>query len=240
MIINFFRLATYIPLYNGFVYLIDVFPWFDAGIAIIVFTLIIKFILFPLSKKAVVTQLKIKKIEPEVKKLRAETTDKQEQAKLMMELYKKEKINPFSGIFLTIIQIPIILSLYFVFKNGFPIIDSSILYHFVPTPDLINPFFIGLIDVSKKSIILALLAGVSSYFQIKYSVPTLKKKDASQKANFKEDLARSMNVQMRYGMPLFIAFTAYVVGGAVALYWVTSNVFTLLQEIYFRKKLKKE
>jgi len=234
----FLKTTIYTPLYNGLIFLVDTLPWVDAGVAVVLFTLIVKFVLFPLSKKAVITQLKVKKIDPEIKKIKEEyKEDKQEQARQLLDLYKKEGINPFSGIILIFIQIPIVFSLYFMFSNGFPVVDTNILYSFVPEPGNINPIFLGFIDISEKSYILALTAGISSFFQIRYSLPKVEKK-ALEERTFKDDLAHSMNVQMRFGMPVIILFTAFFVGGAVALYWTTSNLFMLGQELYLRKKVR--
>ena len=85
----------YDPLYNGFVFIFDVLPWIDAGLAVILFTIVIRLILFPLSKKAIVTQVKMKEIEPELNRLRKEVPDRQQQALKVMELYKTKGVNPF-------------------------------------------------------------------------------------------------------------------------------------------------
>ena len=69
----------YEPLYNALVFLIDIVPGHSAGLAVILLTLIIRFILFPLSKKAIRTQIAMRKIEPEVKKLRETVKDRTEQ-----------------------------------------------------------------------------------------------------------------------------------------------------------------
>src|ERR1700741_4052054 len=87
------------PLYNGLIGLMDLFPWMDAGIAVIVFTIIVRLILFPLSKKAIVTQVKMKEIQPQIDKLRETMKDDREgQTVKMMQLYKENKVSPFSSI----------------------------------------------------------------------------------------------------------------------------------------------
>lgn len=235
--INLLHAIFYVPLYNGLVFLIDTLPGVEAGIIVILFTAIVKLALFPLSRKAVIAQLKIKKIDPQIKEIRAKITDKQEQARAMLDLYKQEGINPFSGVVLILIQIPIVFSLYFIFRNGFPTIDASLLYSFVGDPGVVRPLLFNSIDISQKSIILAITAGVSSFLQIRYSIPPIKQV-AQGERTLKDDFARSMNMQMRYGMPVIILITGYVVGGAVALYWTTSNLFTLGQELYLRKRVK--
>ncbi len=233
-----FHLFFYNPLYNGLVFLLAHLPGHDIGVAVILFTAFVKLLLFPLSKKAVVTQMKLKEIAPELDRLKEKNkNNKEAQAKEMMLLYKNNKINPFSGLLLAIIQIPIILALYFIFlKGGFNSIDTSILYSFVKIPEFVTTHFLGLLDVSKPQLILGIIAGVSQYIQVQYSVPAIKKVE---NPGFKDDLARSMNVQMRYVLPFFVFLISFRVSGAVALYWITGNLFTIGQELYMRKHLEK-
>ena len=174
-----FHLFIYKPLYNGFIILIDLLPWVDVGIIIIIFTGIVKLVLFPLSRKAVISQMELKTLEPELQKIKETYKDnKEEQARKTMALYKDKKINPFSSIFVALIQIPIILGLYFVFsKSGLPVINDSFLYSFTQHPSVINMDFLGIINISHRSIFLSLLAGVSSFFQMRFSMPPQAKKN---------------------------------------------------------------
>ncbi len=233
------------PLYNGLVFLMDKFPWVDAGLAIVIFTIIVKLILFPLSKKAVATQLKMKKVEPELAALKEQyKDDKQLHAKKTMELYKTNGINPFAGIILILIQLPIIIALYRIFLTGFPHINAEFLYSFVHIPGHVNTFFLGLFDISQKSLVLAILAGISSFFQVKLSVPpapkTVARENMTREERFKHDLTRSMGLQMRYFFPILAFIISWTVSAAVALYWITSNLFSIGQELVIRRTLKKE
>jgi len=236
---SLFNLIVYKPLYNGFVILMDLLPWFDVGVLVIIFTIIVKFFLFPLSRKAITAQADLKAIEPEINKIK-ETykNNKEEQARKTMALYKERKINPFSSIFVALIQFPIILALYFIFtRSGFPVINDSLLYSFTHHPDVINMNFLGLINITDKSIILSLLAAISSFFQMRFSMPAQAKKEGA--ASFKDDLARSMSLQMRYGFPVIVFFISYTISGVIALYWLTSNLFTLAQEKFIRRNTAK-
>ncbi len=235
-----FHTLLFQPLYNGFILLIDLLPWFDTGVLIIIFTILVKLAIFPLSKKAVSAQMELKAIEPSLALIREKyKDDKQEQAKKTMEVYKEKNINPFSSVIVILIQLPIIFALYYVFlKSGLPVVNKSLLYSFVQYPTSVNMNFLGLINITHRSVLLALLAGVSSFFQIRFSVPPYKKEGESA-ATFKDDLAKSMNTQMRYVFPVIVLFIAYSISGVVALYWTTSNLFTLGQEFVIRKKYKK-
>lgn len=238
MIGEIFNIVFFNPIYNGLIYLLDIVPFIDVGIAVILVTIVVKLILFPFSLKMVKTQLAVKQLEPEISKLKEEhKNDKQEQARQTMALYKKRGVNPFSGFLLILIQIPVIFALYWVFlRGGLPEINTDILYSFTPIPDNINMNFLGFVDVSAKSVLFALLAGATQFFQIKYSLPPMKER--SGKPSLKEDLARSFHIQMVYVMPIIVFSIAYAISAAVAIYWTTSNLFAIGQEIYVRKKIK--
>ena len=75
---NFFNVTLYQPLYNGLIFLMDVLPWADAGVAVILFTILIKLILFPLSKQATKTTLEMKVFEPEMNALKEKYKNKKE------------------------------------------------------------------------------------------------------------------------------------------------------------------
>lgn len=235
-----FNTLFYNPLYNALVFLIDVIPGGDVGLATIVLTCVVKFILFPLSKQATKTQLLMKKYEPEMKKIQEQyKNNKEELARKTLEFYRSNNINPFASFFLILIQLPIILALAFVFyRGGLPVINTGILYSFVPTPITVDTVFIGLFDITKTSLILSVLTGVAQFIQIRLSVPPMEKKDETKEQTFGEDFARSMNMQMRYVMPIFMFIVCLNVSGAVALYWITGSIFMIAQELYLRKTVK--
>lgn len=240
MISNLFNLLFFNPIYNGLVFLIATFSWIDMGFAIIIITLIVKLISLPLTKKTIRLQIIQKKIEPQLKKIKEEyKDDKEKQALKTMEVYKENKLNPLSGILVMFIQIPIIFALYFVFlKGGLPEVNFDILYFFVDAPKEIHTLFLGLVDVTEKSLLFAFLAGITQFIQINLVLPSdpLKKK---KNQSFKEDLARSLQLQMKFVMPILIVFIAYSLPSAIALYWITSNVFMIFQEIFVKRKMEK-
>ena len=171
MIGEVFNTVFFNPIYNGLIFLLDVVPFIDVGIAVILVTVVVKLVLFPFSLKMVKTQLAVKALEPEITKLKeTHKKDKQEQAKQTMALYKEKGVNPFSGFLLILIQIPVIFALYWVFlRGGLPEINVDILYSFTPIPENINMNFLGLIDVSQKCIVCA-TSWRYTVFQIKYSL----------------------------------------------------------------------
>ena len=234
----------YEPLYNGLIIFLSYIPWINVGVAVILFTILVRFILFPISQKSVRTQLEMKKIEPELDEIKNKyKDDKQLQAQKVMEVYKTKGINPFSGILLLIIQLPILWALYAVFlRGGLPHINTDLLYSFVRVPENVNMFFFG-IDVAAKSTIIALIAGLTPFVQIwlstkKNTKPVVVKN--GEKPSFKDELAKSMGVQMKFVMPFMIFIVARSFPIVVSLYLITSNVFSIVQEYVMERKLKKQ
>lgn len=250
-----FNTFLYEPLYNGLILITSIIPGADIGIAVVLLTLIVKFALFPFSHKSTATQASMRTLEPKIKEIKDTYKDLQQQAQKTMELYKAHGISPFSGCLTMLIQLPIIIALYWVFLKGIKIdttlisaanhlsgyiptslLNQDILYSFVQVPETINIKFLGLIDMTDKSIILAALAGISQYFQIKLSMPGDEKLTMQSTGSIKDDLARSLKVQMRYVLPAFVAIFAYTISAAVALYWSTSNIFMVAHELIVKKK----
>ncbi len=232
--ISLIKTVVYIPLYNVLILILSI-PYVDAGVATIILTVLVKMILYPINKKSIVTQIKMKEKAGELASIKEKYTDKQEQALKTMEFYKTNKINPFSSIFTLFIQIPIIYSLYHIFlKSGLPEISRDMLYSFIKAPESVSMNFLGLIDISQKSLFLALLAAVSSYFQMHLSAPSA---PASSNKSGAPDLSTMMASQMKYTMPVIVFFISWKISGVVALYWFVSNVVGILQDWYVKRQL---
>lgn len=242
MISSLFHGLFYDPLYNLLVFVINHIPGGDVGLATIIVTIIVKVVLFPLSKQATKTQLKMKLLEPEMAKIKEQYgKNREEFGRKTLEFYRKNEINPFASFFLILIQLPVIIALAYIFiSGGLPTIKTELLYSFVAAPALVSTLFLGFIDVSVRSVVLSVIAGLAQFIQIRLSVPAYTA-PANPSANptFGDDLAKSMNVQMRYVMPVIMFFVCLSVSGAVALYWITGSIFTIGQELYFRKTIKK-
>jgi len=232
------KTVFYVPLYNGLIFFIDIIPGASAGAAVIALTILIKLILSPLSYKASKFQYEMKAHEGDINRLKERyKDDRQAQGKAILEFYKEKGINPFAGILPLFIQIPIVIALYYVFyKGGLPAVDTSLLYLFVPVPE-VSMHFLG-VDMGQKSMLLAVLVGLSQLLQGHLAMPPAPQK--SEKPSFGDDLARGMQIQMKYVLPIVMAFVAYAVSGAVALYFITSNLFTVCQELYLRRLLRKQ
>ena len=240
IITDIFNSTVFIPLYNALVFITNYVPGGDLGISVILLTILVKLLILPISHKSIKTQSGIKKVEPEVKKLKEKYKDsQQEQAQEIMKLYKEHGINPFSGCLLTILQIPIIFGLYWVFWRGLSdgIINPDILYSFVSIPETVNFYFLNILDLNNKSIILAFMAGISQFYLMKLSIPPIKKEDKEKKSkSFADELKKGMGTQMRYMLPLIIGFVSLSFPSVVPLYWSTSNLFSIGHELIVKRK----
>ncbi len=233
---GFFFTAFYQPIYNALVLLIDTVPGGNVGVSIILLTVGVRTALLPFSHRSVVSQAKMRAIAPHIEKIKEKHKDnKQEQARKTMELYKEHGVNPFSGCLLVLIQLPIIFALYFVFFKGLPNLNTEILYSFVSAPTIMSMVFLGVL-LSGKSIILALLAGFTQYYQIKLSIPPMAPAEKGAKTSFKDDFARSFSLQVRYILPVVVIGISYSISAAIALYWATSNLFSIGHELYVKRK----
>ena len=235
MIYNVWNVLLYEPLINALAFLVSIIPCGDVGVAVIVLTILVKLLLFPFSQKSIKNQVAMTILAPELEKIKKSGVSKEEQARLTFKLYKKHKTNPFSGCFLVLIQIPIIFALYYVFFKGINF-ENGLLYSFIHIPVKINMIFLGIIDLSKKSLFLAILAGISQYLQAHF-MPKLNTNTFTS-GSLGESFGKSMQMQMKYIFPFLVTWIAYSISGAVALYWITSNIFAVGQQIYVKKTEK--
>jgi YidC/Oxa1 family membrane protein insertase len=234
----------YQPIYNILIFIVDNITFGDVGFAIILVTIIVKLILSPLTRKSIKSQILMKKMEPEIKQIKKDFPNKEEQAKKTFELYKKYGTNPFSGCLVIILQLPVIFALYYVFYKPFAI-DPNLIYSFIQAPLTLHTYFLGLIEMGSKSIFLGIFAGITQFIQgylsmpVKPKVEIVKNTDGNTPAKtFQDQLSDSMQMNVKYILPVFIAFVAWIISAAVALYWIVSNIFTIVQEWYIRRKLR--
>lgn len=227
---NLFNTILYQPLFNILILLYEYIPGNDFGIAIIILTILIKLILYPLGSKAIKSQKALAELQPKVKEIQEKYKDsKEEQGRKLIELYKNEKINPLSGIWTLLIQLPILIALYRVFWVGFKPEQLNLLYNFVPRPENINPTFLGILDLSKPSFALAVIVGVVQFIQIKLITPKTKETG-------KKDFSAQMQKQMQYFMPFFIVLILSGLPSALGIYFLTTTLFTIIQQYIVTKK----
>lgn len=229
------------PIYNSLVFFIDFVRNGDVGIAIICTVVLVKVVILPISLKAARTQFAMRELEPKLAKIKEDYKDKKDvQAIKTMEVFKEANVNPFSSILLLFIQIPIVIALYFAVSSGggihLPDINTEVLYSFIPTPEIVNMIFLGFMDITLKSLPLAFLAGLTQFIHTHLSLPPQKPRDPKAEPNFKDDFTRSIQIQMKYVMPLVIFVVAYTISAAIALYFTISNLMAIGQEYVVRHK----
>lgn len=228
-IVTIFNEALYRPLFNALILLYQYIPGSDFGIAVIVLTILIKLLFYPLGSKSIKSQKALNEIQPKIKEIQEKyKDDKEKQGKEMMELYKREKINPLSGCLPILIQLPVLIAMYRVFWGGLDPSRLSLLYSFVPSPGEISSMFLGLVDLAKPNMVIAVLVGIFQFLQIKFITPKDKKKG--------DDFSAKMQKQMMYFMPVFIVVILWRLPSALALYILTTVLFTILQQWLIIKK----
>jgi len=235
----FFHAIIYQPLYNILIFLYNIVPGKDFGISIILLTVLLRAILIPLYKKQIESQKKMQELQPKIKALQEKTkNDKEQQTKQLMELYKENKTNPFSGCLPLIVQMVFLIAIYRVLisisSNGLKI-DASELYSFVADPGKINQFFIHLVDLTKPSIVIAVLAAAAQYFQTKMLMKT-QLQPQKNTDDGKPDIAQMMSKQMIYLGPLMTLFIGIRFPAGLSLYWLAGTLFMLVQQIMIEKK----
>jgi YidC/Oxa1 family membrane protein insertase len=234
-----FETIFYQPILNLLVFLYNIVPGNDLGVAIILLTIIIKLALFPLSKKSIESQKKLTEIQPEVDEIKVKYKDDREAlGRETLELYKRKKINPLSSCLPLLIQLPFLFAVFKVFSNGLANGSLDLVYSFISKPDAINPISLGLFDLSAtNNIILSVLAAYSQYYQTKMmmSRKTNAVSTASPSNAKADDFSSIMNKQMLYMMPVFTGFIAYSFPSGLALYWFVTTLLTILQQQYIFK-----
>jgi len=225
---SFFTTILYKPLFNVLIFLVWLIPGHYVGFAIIILTVLIRLILLPSSANSIKAQKKLKDLQPEIDKIREKyKTDQQAQAKATMDFYKENKINPFSSCLPLLIQLPILIILYYVFRSGLTTARfGDLLYGFTPHPNAINTMFFG-IDLAQPSIYLAVITGALQFWQTKQMAPVEPPKTGEGNQNA---MASALNKQMLYIMPVFTVFIAAKLPAALPLYWSITTIFMVIQQ----------
>lgn len=221
MLSNLYHEILYRPLLNLLVFLYNIFG--DFGIAIIIVTVIVRVILYPIAKKTLEHQKALKKIQPKIKELQEKHKgDKEKLSIEMMSLYKEHNFNPASGCLPMIVQLIVLIALYRVFINVINL-NPSELYNWVSHPEHLNTHFFGLIDLGQKSVnfnfselakfnlkegikvasfgglILAIAAGASQFYQTKISI--LKREKSEKESSGEKIKAEKKNDSKTEEMP---------------------------------------
>lgn len=229
---NLFNTIITIPLYNILVALF-VFVG-DMGIAIILVTIFVRLLLIKQSVKAEKARLEMQKLQPELEKIKKETgKNKEEQAKKMMELYQKKGVSPFSSCGATLIQMPFLIGLFIVFKeglaNGFPLYEpvKNILGNTAVSSTSFGILDLTAIPNSGWFLILPVLAAFLQFVQAKMMTAKAAKSNQTK-----------MTTLLLPGITLIFTMS---LPSALSLYWITTTLFAIVQQFVIDKtELKKE
>jgi YidC/Oxa1 family membrane protein insertase len=221
------------PLFNILIFIYAVLPVKDLGLAIIILTILIRLLLWPLIKKQLHHQKTMNDLKPELAKTKAKAKgDRQKESQLMVELFKEKKVNPFASIGLALLQFPILIALFFVLQRVLdPVNYSELAYGFVKNlsaiqaiindPNHFNPNFFGLVDMAQPSLVLAALAGLGQFVQTKQIMPqNIMNAKSGKKAGF--------NMMLLF--PIITVVIAARLPSALALYWFVSSVVAVIQQ----------
>lgn len=232
-----FHTFFYEPIYNLLAFVLNIVPLHDIGMGIVIVTLIIKGILLPLNLSALRTQYMMKKVEGEMKKIKElQKTKPQEASRQMLDLYRKEKIKPFSSFFGMILQVFVFFALYSVFSKGFTN-DPASLYSFVSFPESLHTIAFGLFDVTERNIIIAILAGIAQYILAKRQTVDMVSPKKEGEETFQDQLMKSMKVQILYVLPIIIVVSGAFLPAALPLYWFVSSIINYGLDVYMKNKL---
>ena len=214
------------PFFNALVFLYGAINPNDLGIAIIVLTIVIRVILYPLFFKIYKNQTLLQKIQPTIKQIQHDhKNNREKQAQELLSLYKQHRVNPFSNFFLVLIQLPILIALFQVFRAGISPESLADLYNFVPRPEMVANTFLNLIDLTKPNIIMVGLSAIAQYFQSYIAIP----KSAKDTKNLSP--AEKVSRQMIFIGPVLTAVILYRLPAAIGIYWLTTSLFSLIQQI---------
>lgn len=234
-----FETFFYQPILNLLIFIYNIIPGHDLGVAIILLTVIIKLALLPLTKKQLESQKSLQDLQPKVDKIKKKYKDqKDELGRAMMAVYKEHKVNPLSSCLPLLIQMPFLFAIFRVFRNGFENGAFNLLYPFITKPESIHYISFGFVDLSlKHNIYLAVAAGLAQFYQTK--LLQTKRPKPKVEGSQDEDMASIMNKQMMYFMPVMTAMISYQFSAGLALYWFVSTLFTVFQQVIIFGKKKK-
>lgn len=248
-----FLSLVYAPIYNLVAFLITIFGN-SFGWAIIAVTIIIRLALMYPQHKMMISQRKLQAIQPKIKEVQEKyKNDKQKLGVEIMNLYKKEKVNPFGSCGFLIIQMPILLVIYRIILGIQDPANMYYVYSFLSWFNVsnVNPSFFWLDLLQTKGtqwIILAVIVWLIQFLQIKLSLSANKNNKkwvVLEKKKWENDYSsmmpdpEMMNKFMLFGMPIMVWIFTYTLFAWVGIYWWISTLFMLVQQLIVNKITKK-
>ncbi len=241
-----FNEFLYKPLLN-LLFIIYDFVISDLGIAIIIMTMVIRFVLLPIFYKSAKDQTILQRIAPQIQEIQKKHKEnKEQQVQEIMAVYKEHKVNPFSSFGLLFLQLPILFAVYRVFLNGFDQGVMDLLYSWVPQPENIHNMFLGVINLSNPHVVLVLVAVVLQYLNTRLIMHIQKQRKDKMKKDNKKDTtldvaqkAQNISRKLIFIMPFVTGIILWNLPSAVALYWLTTSLFSVVQQVVINKKIER-
>jgi YidC/Oxa1 family membrane protein insertase len=225
------------PFLNLLIFLRNILPGNDLGIAIIVLTLIVRLILYPFAAKQIRAQRAMQDLQPRINEIREKhKDDKETQTKELMAFYKKNRINPLSSCLPLVVQILFIYPLFIVFRTTISGIDfTARLYPFIAHPAIpMDLHFLNFLDLTAThNIYLAVITAAAQFYQSWMLMRRRKKEQAKKDPKAPADpsaAAQSITNNLMYIFPLMTGYFAYQFPTGLALYWLASTLFAILQQ----------
>lgn len=239
--IQLYHTILYQPLFNLLVYFYNIVPGHDIGLAILLLTILIKLILYPLSVSSIKQQKVLRDLQPKMEEIKAKySNNKAELGKATMELYKQEKVSPFSSCLPILIQFPFLIAVYQVFRSGLTQPQSlELLYSFVKNPGMLNSVSMGFLDLAKPNLVLAALAAISQYLSGKMLISKKQPPIDTKKTipgSQDENMMSMVNKNMTLMMPIFTFFIGISLPGGLTFYWFITTMLMVLQQWYMFRK----
>lgn len=232
MIYQFYFTFLYQPLVNLLFVLYTTVAAHDLGVAIILLTIIINFILLPISRKNLRTQKVMQKLQPELKTLQNKhKEDPTKQYSEMMALYKEHRVSPYSGFGFMFLQLLILIPLYRVFLGIFTPDALHALYPFLGVSESPNNIAFGLLNLRDPSIVVVAITAILQYFQAKLTL--------GQTAAGTDPKAPNPNKMLMYIGPVITLTVFYRLPAAVTIYWCVTSLFGVIQ-LYLMQRNQKE
>jgi YidC/Oxa1 family membrane protein insertase len=227
----FFHLILYKPLLNLLILIYQTVAFYDLGVAVIFLTIFIRLVLLPLFHKGMKQQAKIQKVQPEIKRLRElHKGNREAETKALLELYKEHDISPFGGILVLLIQIPIFITLYQISLAGLSTVNPQDVYSFIVAPPAFHTFFLGLINLQEPSILIVGFGALAQLIQGLMATP-------SQAGNNPQ---AKTGRQMAFIAPVIIFFVFRNLPATVALYLLSSTLFSIVQQYIVNRSVHKQ
>jgi YidC/Oxa1 family membrane protein insertase len=254
------------PIFNLLVLIYALIPGHNFGLAIIIFTIIVRLLMWPLVKKQLNHAKALRELQPELKKIKAASKgDRQKESRLTMELYKEKEINPFASLGIVLVQLPILIGLYLglrkVIDDPQQILDFSYpaLHNLSWMKELqqnIHQFdetLFGFVDLTKKAVgplywpalIIAAASGFMQYFQSKQLMPQSKESrslrqilrdSSSGKSADQQEVNAAVTRGTIFFIPALVTLFAIQLPAALPLYWLTSSTVAFWQQSIILKE----